>query len=77
MTNKTLVFILIATTLSGCASLREREEIDPGHGAIDGILQKLSLVAETAACPLSILQKVNMSSAAIDPQDVFPQEKSE
>ncbi len=56
-----LVFLLVL--LSGCASIRAREEADPGHGAYTAVLDIVGLATQAACASPEIVGRVAASVA--------------
>lgn len=50
MSKQLLIFLVLITT-SGCASIRAREEQDPGHGGANEVMRKIGLVAQLVCAP--------------------------
>lgn len=51
-----VVFAVLGMLATGCASVRAREELDPGQGGAREVLRKVALATEIACAPPSALR---------------------
>ena len=53
---KILVLTLLAAVSTGCATLREREALDPGHGGFSFVLGQISSAVQSrVSTPITVI----------------------
>lgn len=46
--SRTLVALLVLAFTSGCATIRQREQMDPGHGGVNYVIGQVGFLTQVA-----------------------------